>query len=316
MMQTYILRRVLQAVPVLLLASIAVWGIIYVIPGSPAIAIAGENATQEQIAAISRRLGLDQPIMVQYCTWLAHAVTLNLGVSAISQQPVTSLLLQRIPATIQLAAFSVGFGVVLAVPLALGYALRPSSWIGRLVGIYEAVALAVPTFWTGILLILAFSIQLKVLPGLSAFIPLWVDPLGAMRQLVLPSVTIGIYISGIVARFLASSLAEAMVQPYVVTARSKGVVERDVVLSHAFRNALIPTVTVIGLQFGLFLGGAVVTETVFNYPGLGRLIYSAVSARDYPVLQGALLFVVVVFLVVNLVVDLVYAYLDPRVKLG
>jgi peptide/nickel transport system permease protein len=315
-MRAYIVRRVLQMIPVLVLASIAIWAVIYTVPGSPAIAIAGENATPQQIAAISRRLGLDQPVIVQYWLWLTHALTGDLGVSAISQQPVTMLLLQRIPATLQLAAFSVSLGVAFAVPLALALALRRSTWIGRLVGVYQAVALAVPTFWTGILLILAFSVQLKVLPGLASFVPVWEDPLGAIRQLLLPSVTLGIYISGIVARFLASSLADAMAQPYVVTARSKGVSERTVVMSHALRNALLPAVTIIGMQFGLFLGGAVVTETVFNYPGLGRLIYSAVNARDYPVLQGALLFVVVVFLVINLLVDVIYAYLDPRIKLG
>jgi peptide/nickel transport system permease protein len=315
MMGGFVFRRALQVIPVLVIASIVIWAVIYMVPGSPANAIAGANATPDQLAAINERLGLDKPVIDQYWLWLTRALTGDLGRSAISQLPVTTLLMQRTPASLQLAAFAIVFGVGLALPLGMVGAVRPDSLLGRIVAGYQIVALAVPTFWVGILLILVFGVDLRVLPGVSAYVPFWEDPIDCLKNIVLPAMTLGIFISGIIARFLASSLSVALTQPYVTLARSKGVPEARVIVVHALRNALLPTVTIVGLELGEFLGGAVVTESVFNYPGLGRLIYAAVTSRDYPVIQGALLLIVVAFVTLNLVVDIVYSLLDPRMRL-
>lgn len=315
-MRTFVVHRVLQFLPVLGLSTIAVWSLIYAVPGSPVLAILGENATAGQIAATQRRLGLDQSILQQYWTWLENALRFDFGESIISGQPVSDQLLSRVPATIQLAVLSMLLGLLIAFPIGIVAAVRPQSWAGRIIKFYEAAALAIPTFWLGILLLLAFSIIYPWFPGFSDYVPFWRDPVGMLRNTFLPAFALAIYISGIVSRFLTASLVETLGRDYVRTARAKGVPERRVVLSHALRNALLPTVTVVGLMLGHFLGGTIVTEVVFNYPGLGRLIYSAVIARDYPIVQGAVLFVIMIFLVLNLIVDVLYAYLDPRIRLG
>jgi peptide/nickel transport system permease protein len=315
-MHAYLVRRLAQFVPVALLAAIGVWALIYALPGDPAQALAGENATDAQVAAIRERLSLDRPIWEQFISWLGNVLTGDLGESFVSGQSVGALLAERLPATIQLAALSIIVGLVIALPLGMVVALRPRSWPGRLVNVYLATGLAMPTFWLGMLLIIAFSVQLQVLPASSSFVAIWDDPGAALRNVILPAAAIGLHISAITARFVATSLSETMTRDFVRTARAKGALERRVVVRHALRNALLPTVTVVGLQLGALLGGALVVEVVFNYPGIGRMIYSAIGARDYALVQGTVLFVVVAFLVINLIVDVLYAYLDPRIRLG
>jgi len=315
-MVAFLVRRILQFIPVLFLASLTVWALIYAVPGNPAAALTGTDAPAAQIAAMAARMGLDRPIAEQYGIWLSHAVKLDFGDSVISHSSVSELLLGRIPATLQLAFLSMLLGLAIAFPIGILAALRPASLAARVVNLYEAVALAIPTFWVGILLIIFLSIRHPLFPAVSNYIPVWEDPVGAFRNTFLPALTLAIYIAGIMARFLTSGLRETLSKDFVRTARAKGVSERKVVSTHALRNAMLPTVTVVGLQLGVFLGGTVVTEAVFSYPGLGRLIYSAVTARDYPVVQGSVLFIVVAFLVINLLVDILYAYLDPRVKLS
>lgn len=314
-MGSYIVRRLLQFIPVIILASIAVWAIIYAVPGSPAEALVGPDATPQTLAAAKVRLGLDRPVIEQYFIWLGHAIHLNFGNSAISGESVLHLMSSRIPASIQLAVFSMVIGLLLAFPLGIISALKPRSVATKVINVYQAVALAVPTFWVGILLIIALTIHVHAFPAISNYVPFFADPVGAFRNTLLPALCLGIFISGIIARFISASLRQSMSQDYVRTARAKGLAEGKVISRHALRNAMLPTVTVVGLQIGSFLGGTVVTEVVFSYPGLGRMIYSAVTARDYPVIQGAVLFIVVAFLAINLVVDLLYAYLDPRVQL-
>ena len=313
-MTGYILRRLAQMLPVLLLASVGVWGMVYAVPGGPAGMILGENATPLQIAALHRELGLDQPILTQYWIWLSGALTGNMGRSIFSHQPVASLIAERLPATLQLGLCSILVGLALGMPVAIISAIRPGSWIDRVLSGWSALALGVPTFWLGILLILLFAVDLRLLPSASAHVPFFQDPLGMLRNIALPALTLGTYVSGIFARFLRASLLEQLSADYVRTARSKGLPEREVIGSHALRNALLPFVTVVGLMTANFIGGAVVTEAVFTYPGLGRLLVQAISTRDYPLIQGCIVVIMVIYMVANIVVDVIYAYIDPRIE--
>ena len=306
-MTGYILRRLAQMLPVLLLASVGVWGMVYAVPGGPAGMILGENATPLQIAALHRELGLDQPILTQYWIWLSGALTGNMGRSIFSHQPVASLIAERLPATLQLGLCSILVGLALGMPVAIISAIRPGSWIDRVLSGWSALALGVPTFWLGILLILLFAVDLRLLPSASAHVPFFQDPLGMLRNIALPALTLGTYVSGIFARFLRASLLEQLSADYVRTARSKGLPEREVIGSHALRNALLPFVTVVGLMTANFIGGAVVTEAVFTYPGLGRLLVQAISTRDYPLIQGCIVVIMVIYMVANIVVDVIYA---------
>jgi peptide/nickel transport system permease protein len=312
-MTGYILRRIMQLLPVLLIASMGIWGMIYAVPGSPVGAIVGENATKEQIQATIERLGLDRPVMVQYWSWLSNAVQGDLGSSIQSREPVRDLIVQRIPATFQLGIAATLVGLLLGIPVALISALSPGSWLDRALSGWSALALGVPTFWLGILLILLFSVELRWLPSASAYVPFWSEPVLAMKNILLPALTLGVYVSGIFARFLRASLLGELKADYVRTARSKGLRERDVIGRHVLRNALLPFVTVVGLMMANFIGGTVITEAVFTYPGLGRLLIQAIGTRDYPLIQGCILFILVIFVVINVMVDVLYAYIDPRI---
>ncbi len=314
-MRAYVIRRLAQFLPVLVLGAVAVWAMVYALPGDPAQLLAGENATPQQLAAVRGRLGLDQPMWQQFLTWIGHALRGDLGTSFVSGRTVSSLLVDRIPATIQLAALTLLFVVVLAVPLGMVVALKPGTWLARAVSVFLAATLATPGFWLGLLLIALFSVHYRLLPAASVFIPLWKDPIGGLTNVVMPALALALHASSVTARFVASSLSDVMDSDYIRTARAKGAPERTVLLRHATRNAMLPTVTVVGLQLGAFLGGAIVVEVVFTYPGLGRLLYTAIGSRDYALVQGVILFILVVFLVLNLLVDLLYAYLDPRIRL-
>ena len=312
----FILRRLLQLLPVLLIASIGIWAMLYAVPGTPIGAIVGENATPEQIQATIQRLGLDRPIMVQYWSWLTSALTGDFGLSIQNREPVLDLITQRIPATLLLGLVATLVGLLLGVPMAVASALRPGSMLDRVLSGWSALALGVPTVWLGILLILVFAVELRWLPAASSYVPPWESPLQALRNVLLPALTLGIYVSGIFARFLRASLLGELKADYVRTARSKGLPERDVIGRHVMRNALLPFVTIVGLTMAHFIGGTVVTEAVFTYPGLGRLLIQAISTRDYPLIQGCILFILMVFVLINLMVDVLYAYIDPRIDYG
>lgn len=314
-MLRYVAQRIMQFVLVLFLGSIAIWSIIYAVPGSPALALVGPDATPEELAATEERLGLQRPIYEQYAEWLNRTLHLDLGKSAITGVPVAGQLLQRIPATIQLTVFTMALSIGIAFPLGVVATLRPRSLAAVAIGLVQVASLAVPTFWVGILLVLAFSINLHLLPSVSRYVPFWSNPAEAFRNTLLPSLSMVFYFSSVLSRFVTASVRETLGQDYVRTARSKGVPENRVIVRHALRNAMLPTVTVIGLQLGGLLGGAIVVEAVFSYPGLGRLLFSAVVARDYPLVQGAVLFAMLGFLTINLIVDIIYARLDPRVTL-
>jgi peptide/nickel transport system permease protein len=310
----YVVRRLLQLLPVLLIASALIWAMIYAVPGDPAAALVGENATPEQLAAVRERLGLDRPILVQYWAWLSGALTGNLGLSIQNRDPVLGLILHRIPATLQLGLAATLVGLLLGVPVALISAIRPGTWIDRMLSGWSALALGVPTFWLGILLILLFAVELRWLPSASTYVPIWESPLQALRNTLLPALTLGVYVSGIFARFLRASLVSEMRADYVRTARAKGLAERDVIGVHVMRNALLPFVTIVGLMLAAFIGGTVVTEAVFTYPGIGRLLIQAISTRDYPLIQGCILFILVIYVTMNVLVDVLYAYIDPRIE--
>jgi peptide/nickel transport system permease protein len=312
-MLLYLCRRVLQFLPVLVVASVSVWLMIYLIPGDPALSLLGPDATPDQLRRTRIQMGLDRPLPVQYALWLGRAAHGDLGVSYLNGLPVTTILAQRIPVTFQLTVGALAVALLIAGPLGIASAVRPRSFLARVMTGYNALAMAVPTFWLGILLVLFFGLYLRWLPT-SGFVPLWEDPGRALRFMLLPAFTLGAYVSAVLARFVRAALLETLFQDYVRTARAKGLAEGQVVGRHALRNALIPVATVVGLQFGAFLGGAVITEAIFDYPGLGRMLLQAILQRDYTVVQGAILFVVAVFAVVNLLTDLVYALLDPRIR--
>ncbi len=312
----FILRRLLQLLPVLLIASTGIWAMIYAVPGSPVAAMVGENATAEQIQEVTVRLGLDRPVHVQYGSWLVNALQGDFGLSIQNREPVRDLIAQRIPATLQLGLAATLVGLLLGIPVAVISALKPGSFIDRVLSGWSALALGVPTFWLGILLILLFAVHLRWLPSASNYVSILESPWQALRNILLPALTLGVYVSGIFARFLRASLLGELKADYVRTARSKGLPERDVVGRHVMRNALLPFVTIVGLMMANFIGGTVVTESVFTYPGLGRLLIQAIRTRDYPLIQGCILFILVVFVLINLLVDVLYAYIDPRIDYG
>lgn len=310
----FVLRRFGQLLPVLLLASIGIWAMIFAVPGGPVGMLVGENATPEAIAAAEKQFGLDRPAVVQYLDWLWNALQGNFGMSIHGREPVLHLIGQRLPATLHLAVAATLVSLAIGIPVAILSALKPGSWIDRVLSAWSALALGVPTFWLGILLILLFAVELHWLPSASGYVPIWEDPLAALRNLALPALTLGVYVSGILARFLRASLVGELRADYVRTARSKGLPERQVVGTHIMRNALLPFVTIVGLMMANFIGGAVVTEAVFTYPGLGRLLIQAISTRDYPLIQGCIVVILVLYIGINMAVDVLYAYIDPRIE--
>jgi peptide/nickel transport system permease protein len=313
-MTAYVLRRLIQMLPVLLIASFAIFAMIYAVPGGPVAVIVGENAGQEEIAEAIRRYGLDRPMFVQYLDWLGRAATGDFGLSLHSRQPVLQLIGERLPATLQLALAAITVALAIGIPVAIASAVRPNSWLDRLLSGWSALALGVPTFWLGILLILLFAVELRWLPSASRHVAFWEAPVDALSSLALPALTLGTYVSGILARFLRASLIGEARADYVRTARAKGVPENRIVGLHIMRNALLPFVTIVGLMMANFIGGAVVTEAVFTYPGLGRLLIQAISTRDYPLLQGCILVILVAYMLINLTVDMLYAWIDPRIE--
>jgi len=312
-MQRYVARRLLQAVPTVLLASVVVFLMIYLIPGDPASTILGPNAFPDQVAALRQEMGLDQPLPVQYLIWLGRVLRGDLGESFINGFPVAELLLRRLAATVQLTVAALLLAVALAFVVGMTSVMYRGRLGGRLAMAWLGLSYAVPTFWLGVLLIILFSVQLGVLPP-TEYESIVTNPGEGWRYLLLPALTLGVYTSSVLARFLRSALLEVIGLDYIRTAQAKGLPERRVLLRHALKNALIPVITVLGVQFGTLLGGAVVTEAVFDWPGVGQMLLYAIRVRDYTVVQGTVLFLVVVFVLLNLVTDIAYGVLDPRIR--
>jgi peptide/nickel transport system permease protein len=312
-MWAYSLQRLLQAAALLLLASIVVFLLLRLIPGDPAATIAGPNARPEQLQAVREEMGLTRPLPVQYGIWLGNVLQGDLGTSYVSRQPVRALIQDRLSATAELAAASIVLAIAAAFPIGIVTAVRRGSWLARVFAAYTALMLAVPTFWLGLLLLLLFGLRLDWLP-MSGYVSLFDQPLEAVKHLLLPAVTLAAALSAVLARMLATTLLEVLDHDYVRTARAKGLAEGQVMRQHVLKNALIPVVTLLGIQLGQLLGGAVITEAIFQWPGLGQLILQGINNRDYAVVQGTMLFLVAFFVMVNLLVDLSYGLLDPRIR--
>lgn len=316
-MTRYIAQRVMMLVPVTLGVTIIVFLTMYLTPGDPAMLMAGPLATAADIDRIRANMGLDQPMPVQYLTWLSKAVRGDLGRSFSMNVPVASEIGQKLGATLILTAAALGFSTLFGLLAGIVSATRPNSIFDRIVMVVALSGVSMPVFWLGIMLMLLFSLQLRWLPASGMYAATGGGGLPDLLQhLILPAVTLGMASTGIVARFTRSSLLEVIRQDYIRTARAKGLGERLVYFRHALKNALIPVVTVVGLQVGYLLGGAVLTETVFSWPGLGTLLIKGIATRDFPLVQGCVLVIAAMFVGVNLVVDLLYAYLDPKVRYG
>jgi ABC-type dipeptide/oligopeptide/nickel transport system permease component len=303
----YLGRRILVTLPTLWLVTVVVFSMVRLLPGDPAETIAGLHATQESVAGLRQELGLDRPLLVQYGHFLGGLLRLDLGRSTMSRAPVLDELRPRLPVSLTLAVLSMGVAVTVGVLLGVLAALRRRSWVDYLAMSASVAGLSTPTFVLGLILILVLSVQWRLLPATGA---------ATWWHYILPAITLGLPASAVVARMARSSLLEVLRQDFVRTAWAKGLSRPSVVYRHALKNALIPIITISGLQFGQLMGGAVVVESVFGLPGLGKLLVDRVLGRDYPVIQGVVLVAACGFVLTNLVVDLVYSLVDPRIRPG
>jgi peptide/nickel transport system permease protein len=334
-MASYLLRRLLLTIPILLGVSMLVFFMLHSAGGDPATLMLGSRADPDAIAELRAELGLDRPLWVQYVDFLSGAVRGDFGRSYRSNSPVVAEIAARFPATIELAVAAMGIAVVVGVAVGTVAAVRRHTVFDYLSSAGVLLGISIPTFWLGIILIIVFGLWLRWLPisgrvdprlGADPSVPFltvtsllqgnWSVAGDALRHLILPALTLAAWPAAIVARMTRASLLESLGQDYARTARGKGLPERLIVVRHAARNALLPVLTVVGLEFGTLLGGAVVTETIFAWPGLGQLTVAAIGARDYQVIQGVVVLLAAVFVVLNLMVDVLYAVLDPRIRYG
>ena len=313
-MTRFILARALSLTLVLWLVTVIAFVVIRLAPGDPSAVMLGSDATPAAVAEFRARYGLDRPLAMQYVAWLSHVVRADLGTSIYLGRPVTTAILERLPVSLTLTLAAFVIAVVLGLTLGLVAAYWHDTWADRTVSAVAALGLSLPSFWLGICLIYLFAVRWPVLPS-GGFVEPWVDPPASLRHLLLPAFALGYLQSGLIARMTRASMLEALRGDFVRTARSKGVAERRVVVKHALRNALIPILTVTGISLAVLFGGAVVIETVFTLPGVGRLLVNAVVRRDYPVVQGTLLLVAAWYVLVNIAVDVLYTVTDPRVRL-
>ncbi|WP_370400296.1 ABC transporter permease [Sulfitobacter sp. JB4-11] len=313
-MTRYITMRVLATIPVMVLVALFVFLMLRLAPGDPASVIAGDYATAEDVARIREQLGLSDPIVVQFVRWVGSLMQGDLGTSIFSGKPVTELIGQRIEPTMLLALTTITFAVLVAVPLGTLAAFRAGSLVDRFVMLFSVGGFSVPVFVLGYILIYVFSMQLKILPVQGYKSP-FTEGLGPfLYHITLPTVTLSVIFIALIARMTRASVIEVLEEDYIRTARAKGQSEMKILMRHALRNAAVPVVTVIGIGIALLIGGVVVTESVFNIPGLGRLVLDAVLARDYPIIQGLILFFSFIYIFINLMIDLSYTLLDPRIR--
>ena len=307
-MLTWVLRRILAVVPVLFGVTLAVFSMLFLVPGDPVKMMLAEFVTNpDQVAQMRAQLHLDEPVLKQYGRFVANAVRGDLGTSIRSRRPVTTEIGENVASTAQLAAAAMLVAIAVGVPLGLLAALSRNSWLDVASMGTALLGVSMPSFWLGLLLIFVFSLHLAWVPATGG---------GDLHHLVLPAITLGTIAAAIIARLTRSSMLEVLGQDYVRTARAKGLGGFSVVVRHALKNALIPVITIFGLQFGNLLAGAVIVETVFSRPGLGRLIVGGILNKDFPLVQGVVLFVATIYVVINVLVDVAYAYADPRIRLG
>jgi len=329
----YAIRRALTVIPVLLGVSILVFSFVHMIPGDPALTMLGERATPEKVAQVRQRLGLDRPIYEQYAIYLGKVLQGDLGISIVRGDPVARDLLRRFPATVELAGSAIFLALLLGIPIGIVSAVWRNSWMDSASRVWALVGVSMPIFWLGVMLAWFFGVQLGWLPTgfrldsatdfrpWTNFVVLdalvqgnWAVLRDALRHLVLPAIALATIPLAIIARMMRASMLEVLSRDYIRTAEAKGLPQTGVVLRHALRNALLPVMTVVGLQIGRLLAGAILTETIFSWPGIGLWVYDSIESRDYAIVQGASLFIAVIFVTVNLVTDLLYAVADPRIK--
>ena len=332
-MRRYAIGRSLTIVPVLLGVSVLVFSFIHLIPGDPALTMLGERATPEKVAEVRARLGLDRPIWRQYILYIGNALRGDLGVSIVRGDPVASDLLRRFPATVELAVAAIVVAIAFGIPIGVASAVWRNSPLDSLARLGALAGVSMPIFWLGLVLAWFFGVQLRLLPtgfrlaSGTAFVPWtnfvvldaalqrdWSTLADALRHLILPALALATIPLAVIARMTRASMLEVLSREYIRTAEAKGLSRRAVILRHALRNALLPVLTVIGLQVGRLLAGAILTETIFSWPGIGLWVYESIESRDYAIVQGVSLFIAVIVVGVNLVTDVLYAAVDPRIK--
>ena len=305
-MTQYLIRRILQVIPIAFGILTLIFSLIHLIPGDPALQIAGETARPEDVARVRKELGLDKPLWEQYVTYLGRLAHGDLGRSFRTQESVAREIFARYPATMQLAFGGMIIALVVAFPLGILSAIYRNSWVDNVARFFALIGVSMPSFWFGPLLIILFSIHLG-----------WFPVSGreeGLKSMVLPSLTMGLALAAILTRMIRVSLAEELGQLYVTTAIAKGVTRQRAIFSHALRNALIPVITIVGLQFGSLLTGAIITEQIFSWPGLGRLLITSITTRDYPQVQASIMVIAMTYILINLLTDVVYAFVDPRIS--
>ena len=312
-MASFLLRRILVAIPTIVLISVFVFGLQKLLPGDPVLAMAGEERDPEVIAFLREKYRLNDPIPVQYLTWIRGVVTGDLGMSLRSNQPVTTLIAQKLPVTIQLAAMAMVFALAIGIPAGILSAVKKGTATDYAANVVALSGLSIPNFWLGIMLILLVSVRWDLLPA-SGYVPLSEDPLRSIETMIMPAFVLGTALAATLMRHTRSAMLGVLSSDYVRTARAKGLRERRVILKHALRNALTPIVTLTALLFGELVGGAVLTEQIFTIPGFGKLVVDAVFNRDYAVVQGIVLCTAVGFIVMNILADAAYFLLNPRLR--
>jgi peptide/nickel transport system permease protein len=312
--RAFLVRRLLSSVVLLFVVATVIFFLIHLVPGDPALAIVGEeHATPEKLAVVRAALGLDRPLHAQYATWLARVARGDLGRSLVTSRPVHQDLGMRLPRTLELIAAAVGLAVVVGIPLGVVAARYHNTYLDMAASVVALMGVSAPVFVTGTLLVLVLSVHWRLLPS-SGWTAFYADPAGHVARLLMPAVVLSFGMSAVIMRMTRSSLLEVVLQDFIRTARAKGLAERRVLFRHALKNSLIPVVTVIGVQIGNLLGGSVIVEEVFAWPGVSTYLITGVSQRDYPVVQGVVLVICLAFVLINLAVDLLYGFLDPRIK--
>lgn len=312
-MSQYLIRRIIFIIPVALIVCLMTFMIIHLIPGDPARVLLGEEATPQTVAALNKQLGLDQPLPTQFGLWFWQALHGNLGDSIQLQQPVIQAIVQRVPVTAELGLISLLYSLAIAVPLGIYAATHRNTWIDWVVNVLSLLGTAIPGFVLGLLLILFFAVFIRIFPP-GGYVPFSDDPLGNIRDLILPVITLGTAAVAGNMRQIRASMIEALSQDYVRTARAKGLPNRKVYYIHALRNAVLPVVTIVGLQVGSIIAGAFIVETIFLWPGVGQLAVNSILSKDYPVVQGVVLMAALSYMTANLLVDVSYVFLDPRIR--
>ena len=312
-MGAYLLKKFFILLVTLLLVSAVIFAVLMVIPSDPAQIVLGIHATPETLQALRHKMGLDQPVIVQYLNYIKNMITGDLGRSITYDVSVSSLIFSRLQVTVPLSILSLTFAILLSIPIGIYSALHRNRMGDYGVMILSQIGLAVPAFWAGILLILLFAVTLHWLPA-GGFQDWFADPARALKSLLLPALSLGFVRAAVLTRMTRSSMLEVLGEDYIRTARSKGLSKRRVVYKHAFRNAIIPVITIVGLQAGDLLAGAIIIENVFHLPGVGRLVFEAIGQRDIPVIQGVVLFIAALIVIINFLMDVAYRYLDPRIR--